>query len=43
MFVRDQESQGVYEFGSRRVMIKVVQDRLQVKIGGGFVPIDEFL
>ena len=37
------ESQGVYEFGSRRVMVKVERDKIQIKVGGGFLSIDEFL
>ena len=41
MFMR--ESQGVYEFGSRRVMVKVERDKIQVKVGGGYLSIDEFL
>ena len=41
MFMR--ESAGVYEFGSRRVMIKVERDKIQIKVGGGYLSIDEFL
>ena len=41
MFMR--ESAGVYEFGSRRVMVKVERDKIQIKVGGGFLSIDEFL
>lgn len=41
MFLR--ESEGVYEFGSRRVMVKVERDKIQIKVGGGFLSIDEFL
>ena len=41
MFMR--ESQGVYSFGSKRVMVKVERDRIQIKVGGGFLSIDEFL
>ena len=41
MFMR--ESQGVYEFGSRRVMVKVERDKIQIKVGGGYLSIDEFL
>ena len=41
MFMR--ESEGVYEFGSRRVMVKVERDKIQIKVGGGYLSIDEFL
>lgn len=41
MFMR--ESQGVYEFGSKRVMVKVERDKIQIKVGGGYLSIDEFL
>ena len=41
MFLR--ESEGVYEFGSKRIMVKVERDKIQVKVGGGYLSIDEFL
>lgn len=41
MFMR--ESSGVYNFGSRRVMVKVERDRIFIKVGGGHLSIDEFL
>ena len=41
MFLR--ESAGVYVFGSRRVSVKVERDKIQIKVGGGFLSIDEFL
>ena len=41
MFMR--ESSGVYEFGTRRIMVKVERDRILIKVGGGFLSIDEFL
>ena len=41
MFMR--ESEGVYEFGSRRILVKVERDKIQIKVGGGFLGIDEFL
>ena len=40
MFLR--ESEGVYEFGSKRVMVKVERDKIQIKVGGGYLSIDEF-
>ena len=42
MFLR--ESEGVYHFGSRRIYIKIEQgDRILVRIGGGFMHIDQFI
>ena len=41
MFMR--ESAGVYEFGQRRVLVKVERDKIQIKVGGGYLSIDEFL
>ena len=37
------ESEGVYQFGSRRVNIKVEQGLLKVRVGGGYLSIEEFL
>ena len=41
MFMR--ESEGVYEFGSKRVYVKVEKDKINVRVGGGYLSIDEFL
>ena len=41
MFMR--ESEGVYEFGTRKVMVKVDRGKISVKVGGGFLSVDEFL
>ena len=41
MFMR--ESAGKYEYGTKRVEIRVVQGKLQVRVGGGYLTIDEFL
>ena len=35
--------QGVYSFGSRKVHLYVEMNKLRVRIGGGFVSIDDFL
>lgn len=40
-FIR--QSPGVYEFGSRRVGIKLEGGRLFVRVGGGYLGIDEFI
>ena len=41
MFVR--ESQGVYLFGTKKVFIKVYNNRIMVRVGGGYLSIDEFI
>lgn len=42
MFLR--ESEGVYQFGQRRVHIKIEKgNQLLVRVGGGFIAIDEFV
>lgn len=41
MFMR--ESQGVYEFGSRKIRVNVLRDKISIKVGGGYLSIDEFL
>ena len=37
------ESEGVYEFGSKRIAVKVERDKIQIKVGGGYLSIDEFI
>lgn len=41
MFMR--ESEGVYQFGSRRIAVKVDKNKINVRVGGGYLSIDEFL
>ena len=41
MFMR--ESEGVYQFGSKRVYVKSDKDNILVRVGGGFLSIDEFI
>jgi len=42
MFLR--ESEGVYQFGQRRVHIKIEKgNQLLVRVGGGFISIEEFV
>ena len=40
-FVR--EAYGIYFFGTRKVNISIERNKLMVKVGGGFLPIDEFI
>lgn len=41
MFMREQE--GVYQFGTKRVYVKCVKDKIEIKVGGGYLSLDEFL
>jgi len=41
MFMR--ESEGVYQFGTKRVAVKVDKDKINIRVGGGFLSLDEFL
>ena len=41
LFIR--EKYGVYLFGKRRIVIKLEQEKLIVRVGGGFLSIDEFV
>ena len=41
MFMREQE--GVYQFGTKKVYVRVDKDKINIRVGGGFLSIDEFL
>ena len=41
MFMR--ESEGTYTFGSKRITIKVENNKLLIRTGGGYLNIDEFI
>ena len=41
MFMR--ESEGVYQFGTKKVYVRVDKDKINIRVGGGFLSIDEFL
>ena len=41
LFMR--ESNGVYQFGSKRIAIKTEGGKIQVRVGGGFLSLDEFI
>jgi hypothetical protein len=41
MFMR--ESDGVYQFGTKKVAVKVEKDNIKIRVGGGYLSIDEFL
>ena len=41
MFMR--ETEGVYEFGSKRVNVRIEKGKIKIRVGGGYLSIDEFL
>ena len=41
MFMR--ESAGVYAFGNKRINVEVQQGKIKVRVGGGYMSIDEFI
>jgi len=41
MFLR--VNPGVYQFGSKKICIKVEQGKINIRVGGGFMIIDEFI
>jgi hypothetical protein len=41
LFVR--ESDGIYTYGKRKVFIKIEKDQIIIRVGGGFLTIDEFI
>lgn len=41
LFIRERE--GVYQFGSKRVFVKMEGDKVFIRVGGGFLTLDEFL
>lgn len=42
LFLR--ESEGVYQFGSKKVFIKIEKgNSILVRVGGGYMSIDEFI
>lgn len=40
-FIRVEE--GIYEFGTKRIVVRMLKGRLVCRVGGGFMPIEEFL
>jgi hypothetical protein len=40
-FVR--ENEGVYSYGKRKLFVKAEKDNLQIRVGGGFLKIKEFI
>ena len=40
-FVR--ESEGIYKYGKKRVFMKIEKDHIILRVGGGYLTIDEFV
>ena len=41
MFMR--ESEGIYQFGTKRVYVKIDKEKINIRVGGGYLSLDEFL
>jgi len=41
LFVR--ESEGVYSYGKRRVFIKIEKDQVIIRVGGGYLTMEDFI
>lgn len=41
LFIREQE--GVYSFGTKKTNIKIENGKLKVRVGGGYLSIEEFV
>lgn len=41
LFIR--ERQGVYQFGTKRIFVKMEQGKIFIRVGGGFLSLEEFL
>jgi Growth-Arrest-Specific Protein 2 Domain len=39
----ERESEGVYKYGMKRAFIKIENDQLIIRVGGGFMNIEEFV
>ena len=40
-FVR--ESEGIYKYGKKRVFMKIEGDQIIIRVGGGYLTIEEFI
>lgn len=41
LFVREQE--GIYSYGKKKVFIKIEKESIIIRVGGGYITIDEFI
>jgi hypothetical protein len=41
MFFR--ESEGIYQYGTKRINIRVENNKINVRVGGGYLSLEEFI
>ncbi len=39
----ERESEGIYKYGKKRVFMKIEKDQIIIRVGGGYLTIEEFL
>jgi hypothetical protein len=39
----ERESEGVYKYGKKRVFMKIEKDQIIIRVGGGYLTIEEFI
>lgn len=39
----ERESEGIYKYGTKRVFIKIEKDIIIIRVGGGYMNIEEFI
>ena len=39
----EREAEGIYKYGKKRVFMKIEKDQIIIRVGGGYLTIDEFI
>ncbi len=39
----ERESEGIYKYGKKRVFMKIEKDHIIIRVGGGYLTIEEFI
>lgn len=39
----ERESEGIYKYGKKRVFMKIEKDQIIIRVGGGYLTIEEFI
>jgi hypothetical protein len=39
----ERESEGIYKYGKKRVFMKIEKDMIIIRVGGGYLTIEEFI
>ena len=39
----ERESEGIYRYGKKRVFMKIEKDQIIIRVGGGYLTIEEFI